>query len=1256
MKAMKSIMGKLLIMALIITQLAASVVGKAAPMNTETTEIVNLMTNDMINPLGIDAVPRFSWQMRSSEIGQCQSAYRISVASDKKFKSIVWDSGMIESGLSVGIEYEGPKLDSSTRYYWHITVWDKDGNQVESEAAWFETGLLGSTEEAWSGSSWITAPANTKEQPEIPDVVHYTAEGEFTVTNQAAGFVFNYIDDADLMMWQINSNNTSSSGGGEANKVFIRPHKRSGGKFTAFDDNHKIDITELVGGVDGISKTPAHILVDVTKTEIKTYVNGNLVDTILFSEIGAPSAYCGKIGVRSNGKESGTVRNMKLIDYADSPEGKLICNYDFSAENPFGKGNVVDGAFVIANVDICVSGNLKTDVPVFRKGFDLQKPIKSARIYVTGQGVFDLWINGQRIGERKDDGTVVYDELKPGFTHTKTRVNSLAYDITDVLESGGNSISAIVTPGWWSGGIIGKTQTLAFRAKMLITFEDGESETIGTDGTWKYSYASNVILADIYAGETVDGNISTLWKEKDFDDSEWKLVNLSNSSLQITALTGSRVRVREDLERQPQSINVYDGVTGGSSTQYGKINITGTYDDDDVFTIKPGEKAVVDFGQNFAGWPEIQAEGEKNTVITIRHGEMLNDNNGIISRGNDGPEGSVYTANLRTARAVGQYIMNGIGVETYHSAYSFYGFRYAEISATAEIKVHKVRGLVVTSVGTDTGTLKTSDPAVNQLISNIRWGMYSNYLSVPTDCPQRDERLGWTADTQVFAVTGAYNAFTKGFFTKWMTDVRDSANEKGGVFTDTAPLAQSTRTGNVGWADAGIIVPYNMYKMYGDKSFITENWDAMTNYMNFLETNGGPEAHWGDWLAPEGNDDEFRKVLCVAYYAWDAQMMADMARVLGKTEDAEKYDALYEKEKEIFIETYVNENGTLKYTKQTACLVALKMDLLPDDNSREKVKQQLLKNISGKGNRLQTGFLGTSIIMQTLSEIGSSDMAYKLLLQHDNPSWLYTVDQGATTCWERWDSYTKNKGFGRVDMNSFNHYAYGAVGEWMYSYMAGIMYDFDNPGFKHIILKPTFGEGIEYVDCSYDSAYGKIKSSWTRSNQMYTYSAEIPANTTATVYLPLNDGFTLLADGKQPSELNLEADGIEYIETIVENDIDYAVFNMAGNSSHLFTNDYSVGETYKIADVHNMNGGKIAVEIQYCGSESIPEAAVLIAAKYADNDSLISMETHPVQGSETVMLNDIYDSDDTIRLFIWNNIEEMNPLAESRTHNYKKPN
>ena len=775
----------------------------------------------------------------------------------------------------------------------------------------------------------------------------------------------------------------------------------------------------------------------------------------------------------------------------------------------------------------------------FRKAFTPEKAVKSARLYATGLGVFETWINGEPVGS---------DVLKPGFTMMTKRVNAFAYDVTGLLAEGENVVSSVVTSGWWTGkaapGNPGKQN--AIRAKLVLFYEDGTSETIGTGTDWKAADASPIRMAGIWEGETYDANFDLAWMRPGFDDAAWKaaVVNAEFGG-EITPMVGSRIRVREDLELAAKSVTVYDGATGESLTQHGKINVTGIYGAGEPFTLRPGETAVVDLGQNFSGWSYFEAEGPKGAEITIRHGEMRNDSNGLKSRGNDGPEGSVYVANLRGSAATARYIMNGSGMEAYHSAHTFYGFRYFSITVTQPVTFRAVKGMVVTSVETDTARLTTSDESVNQLISNIFWGMYSNYLSIPTDCPQRDERQGWTADTQVFSATGAYSADVKGFFEKWMTDMRDSQREDG-AFPDCAPTGYGGFAA-LGWGDAGVLVPYNMYKIYGDAKCIEDNWDAMVKFMDIYMAGtkkwGGGHSY-GDWLAYESNDNTIKNCCGVAYYAMDALFMSGMARATGREADAARYMQVYETEKAFFQKKFVKHDGSLTRPEQTACLMALWADLLPDEASKQKVTQALLGNIARNGNKLQTGFLGTAVLLPVLTQIGAVDTAYELLLQRENPSWLYSVDQGATTIWERWNSFTRADGFGDVGMNSFNHYAYGAVAEWMYGYMAGILYDFDAPGFQHIILKPYPSPAIQTVNGAFDSPYGTIISNWAYADDKFAWDVTVPANATATICAPVGEGAPLTVNGLAPEALTLEADGIEFVGY----EGDRAVFSAAAGS------------------------------------------------------------------------------------------------------------
>ena len=956
------------------------------------TVIAGLKTNLITNPVGIEGQPTFSWQMRSVVRGEYQTAYQITLAKDSNFYNIVWDSGKVESGVSVGIKC-GAVLASSTEYFWHVKVWDKDGTLSISDTATFETGLLESS--PWNGSEWIQVGTEPTPQRLIPK------EGVYDVDNQAE--TIDYIYDA----------------------------------------------SEAVKFITGFLPHNAAAVIN-------------------------------------------TVYNWLL--------GREMKNFGSST---------------------------------FRKEFKTTPGVESAKLYVTSLGIFDAYINGKRVGSIKPDGSVRYDELKPGYTYAGKRALYYTYDVTSWLaENGDNTISAIVSNGWWRDAIVSNVgKKSALRVKLVITYNGGTTKTVSTDTTWKTKTCGPVLAATIYEGEVYDANADTGWKNSGYNDKTWvnAAVNSEFTGEITSAAIGAKVHVRDDLTLKPVSVKVYDGYLPSSLKGYGNVYVIAKYTGDESFTLKKGETAVVDFGQNFAGWTQITATGVKNTVIRMRQAEMLNEKDGLASRGNDGPGGSIYVKNLRGASGKAMYVMNGSTTETYHPSFTYFGFRYTQITATEDITVHTLRGLVLTSVEKETGEITTSDKDLNQLISNAFWGQYSNYVSVPTDCPQRDERLGWCADTQVFSTTACYNAESYAFLRKWMQDMRDSQRDDG-AFSVIAPYGKYMGYGQLGWSDAGIIVPYNAYKMYGDSTIIEENYAAMQKFMDVYMAStgkvGGGNAY-GDWLSYEANDDDLKQLIGIAYFAWDAQMMAEMATVLGKTADAERYRAVYNDEKAFFIQTYVNPDGTMKRKEQTACLMALKMDLLPDEHSKDMAIKSLVDNIEGNGNKLQTGFLGTAILLQVLVDAGRADVAYKVLMQHGNPSWLYNVDMGATTFWERWNSYTVESGFGDAGMNSFNHYAYGSVAEWLYTYMAGIRFDFSQAGFKHIILKPTPNKVLDFANCSYDSSYGTITSNWKYEAGSPVYYFSIPANTTATVYIPemYTDSFRVSINGVLATSLDLQKDG-----------------------------------------------------------------------------------------------------------------------------------
>ena len=558
-------------------------------------------------------------------------------------------------------------------------------------------------------------------------------------------------------------------------------------------------------------------------------------------------------------------------------------------------------------------------------------------------------------------------------------------------------------------------------------------------------------------------------------------------------------------------------------------------------TVRPGETLVVDFGQNCAAVPDFVFKAKEGTVLTCTVSELLNDGNGAKSRGMDGPEGSPHRLNLRIPD-LGMYLTYTFAgtekPETYRPSHTFFGYRLVSITATDEVEIQSIRSIPVTSIAQDMeiGHITTGNPLVNQLISNTLWGQRSNYLSVPTDCPQRNERLGWTADTQVFSETGTFFANTSNFFHKWMRDMRDTQHHTG-TFPGVAPLAQygaePTSMGRLGWSDAGVIVPWVVWKQFGDNEIVAENWEAMEKMMDYVDAIKYDHAamagengnfQWADWLSYEplescsgtirmvdekGNHVNrpetyvYWNYLCASYWAIDAGMMRDMAQATGR--DAAKYADMEQRAKQHLRETFLNPDGTFKTdilnTMQTPALFALKNGLV-EGKAKENMIARLRQNFKDHGDCLQTGFLGTSILMPTLTENGMSDVAYTLLYQRKNPSWLYSIDNGATTIWERWNSYMKDKGMGPRGMNSFNHYAYGCVCEWIWETAAGIQADVAQPGFRHIIMKPVPDRGLEYLKAEYKSAAGPIKSEWKYEGKEWIWKFTIPEGATATVTLP----------------------------------------------------------------------------------------------------------------------------------------------------------
>ena len=1105
----------------------------------DTAQIYDVCVNNMHEPMGVEADPAFSWKMRSDVIGAAQSAYSITVTSE--FGDVVWDTGWVESGDSTDIPYGGSDLVSSTRYTVQVTVKDQTGSELAPVSTIFETGLLEA--DAFADASFISHQTGY-----ISDTTVYTIDFDFIIDKAGQGLCFGMKDSGTFVMWQVNANNNASTD----KTVILRPHFKSNGGWTAYPGGpgnlQAVDLTAAIGyNTDEILGKTVHERIEVNGTSIKTYFGKDADSlTLAYDYTHSSEIPLYNLGFRH---DNSMATNIPETSYYDNivvrgADGNVLYSNDFSNTASLQGTNcyrMEDGKLYVyasgEQVGMLLTGQVANanSLPAFRKSIQVKNGLKSAKLYTSGLGVYESYINGQRVGTKKGN-KIIYDELKPGFTDASERISYSSYDVTWMLTEGENVLSSIVTSGWWSGGgILHQGNEMGYLAKLILTYEDGK-EVIVTDTSWKTAKTAPVLATTgIYEGEDYDATVDTAWMLPGYNDGAWSKVKINTEFTgEISAWHGPSVRVREDLELAPKTMQIYDGITGASDGYYGKIHVIATYQDGQDIVLNPGQTLLVNFGQNFAGREAFTITSEAGTTIHIDHAEWLNDNNGQISRGNDGPEGSLYTANYRGARAETNYITAG-GRESWHPMFTFYGFQYMAITADKTVTIHDIRGEVLTSVQSDTGSLTTSDADINRLISNARWGMYSNYLSIPTDCPQRDERMGWTADTQVFSQTGMFLGNNKAFLEKAAEDMRDSQYTDPnspiyGAYPDVAPDRGWDGDGGLGWADAGIIVPYNLYMMYGDVSVIEENWDAMCLYMDeyLAKQPYGGNNKYSDHLCYETQTTTTQNMLSLSFHCWDALMMVQMANAIGNTGAAAKYQAVFDEHKAQYQDEFVNADGTLVADTQSTSLYALYVGLLPNEESVNKVVDMLIANIQRSGNKLQTGFLGTAILLPTLTKIGRVDVAYTLLLQRGDPSWLYSVDQGATTFWERWNTYTVAGGFGSAGMNSFNHYAYGAVIGWIYNQAAGIGYDAQNPGFKHIILAPNPDPLVKTVEATYDSAYGPIVSNMCYEGNSWIYEAQIPANTTATIRVPVEDIETLTVNGKSPADVTIATDGLSY--------------------------------------------------------------------------------------------------------------------------------
>ena len=1010
------------------------------------------------NPLGLDTPqPRLAWQSASSRRGEIQTAYQIVAGENEKEirsgKGDLWDSGKVVSDRSAQVAYGGKPLHSREHVWWRVRVWDRDGipSAWSAPASW-EMGLLAPQD--WQ-ARWIGCEKSQE-----------TAAAEDTHDIQWIWFP------------EGDPRREAPKGSRYFRAVFDVP----AGKSVKRADLIALADNDYDASLNGKPVGTGSGWASLTPTEVtKSLVPGrNLLSIRAYNESG-PAGLAARLKITY---ADGTVQRVVSgpawkTAMAPAPGWQTAAFADAAWKPAMKLANLGEAPWGVPGA----AAAEPAPVPFFRKTFQAAKPIRSARLYVTALGLYDLFVNGQHVGS---------DLFRPGWTDFSRRVPYQVVDLTQHLKPGANALGLTLGDGWFSGYVgfghqhnhYGSRNALL--AQLEVEYADGTRQTIATDGSWRTSADGPLRSSDMLMGEEYDATREMPgWNTPAFDDAKW----------------GTAAVIETPEIKTPPNVvrTVASACPGGVHlvAQAGpSVHRVLTLQPKSI-TQKPAGVYVFDLGQNMVGWVRLKVSGRAGSRVTLRFAEMLN------------PDGSVYTTNLRSARATDQYILRGSGVETYEPSFTFHGFRYVEVTGLpGKPGKDTLTGVVLSSVDINPDAFVCSNPLVNQLQHNIQWGQRSNYYEVPTDCPQRDERLGWMGDAQIFVRTGCFNADIASFMNKWADDVED-AQSADGAFSDVSPRLVDPSDGAPAWGDAGIICPWTIYACYGDTRILERHYASMTRWVAYIQ-DANPDLLWrkrannnfGDWLSI--NADTPKDVLATAYFAYDASLMTRIAHALGKADDEQKYAALFNGIKAAFNQAFVGPDARIKGNTQCGYVVALRFSLLPDA-LRPLAAQHLADDIRMRGNHLSTGFVGVGYLTPTLTATGHLDTAYALLLQDTFPSWGYSIRQGATTIWERWDGWTTDKGFQDPGMNSFNHYSLGSVGEWLYTSVGGIDLDPDRPGYKHIVMHPQPGGDLTFARATLDSLYGRIVSDWAIDLGTFRYHIEVPVNTTATVYVPTRD-------------------------------------------------------------------------------------------------------------------------------------------------------
>lgn len=1146
----------------------------------------NLTVEYTTTPLGIDVKqPRFAWQMQAPKgvRGMSQTAYKIEVKNSSGDE--VWNSGKVSCSTALAIKYEGEKLQPKTRYNWTVSVWDNNGEE-HSASSWFETGLMNPDISAWEGAQWIGGGDDdlvfcadyqlifrmkyglTIGEGSSKAALVYGANDMRLMDKYKNIYQLENKENESYIKLELDVSDVNGSANGLAKFNVYRagyapddnpdvPFKtfnikstviNSGNKYAKHNIEFKSTFGQITVSIDGNDEFFVKEEADEPQDGRAAFRRRNRGASVNLNPVGSGGNYIpfGMVCDMGFAMDAGQKASFSDVEvFNDRMPNNTLFKEDLSGSynGIFAGGvEVTNNAYVVdggENGAFILADPSRNSTPMLRTEFIAAKKVEAARLYVTARGIYEVFINGEKVSG---------DYYNPGQTQYNKSHFYQTYDVTEMIQSGENAMGAMLAEGWWSGLLsfgsiwnhFGDRQSLL--AKLEISYADGTKELITSNNTdWKYYSEGPIKYSSLDLGEIYDATKEATingWASVGFDDSNWQQAN--EVTLEGTSFSGEE----REFTGAVTYFNYDDfnliGQIGNNAGEYKKLVAKS------VEEVRPGVY-VYDMGQNFVGVPKITlANGTAGDTMVLRVAEILYPD--LPESGDN--VGMIMTENYRAALCQDIYIMKD-GAQVFQPKFTSRGYQLIEITGIDEpLPLEAVEGVAISSILDLTAEYNTSNSKVNQLWSNLCWSNVDNFLTIPTDCPQRNERMGWSGDISVFSRTATYVSNSNQFLRRHMFAMRDVQKESG-KFTDVAPIGGGF--GGVLWGSAGITVPWEAYQQYNDVAMLEEHYDAMVAYIDYLETTLDPETgitsdgQLGDWLGPQ-NNALGTPYLTTAYHVFDLYIMKNVAEVLGKEEDASRFEEMYQERKAFFNKTFINEEGkTLGLVgggrgfgpvgpakpefkladTQTSYAVGLALGAF-DDKVISEMAENLATTIERRNTdddgvlrpqySLMTGFIGTAWVSKALSDNGYNEQAYKLLQNNQYPSWLYSIDQGATSIWERLNGYTVENGFGgNNSMNSFNHYSFGAVGQWMMAYSLGIQRD--EPGFQKFILQPTpdpTGE-MAWAEGYYDSMYGKIYSKWEVKDGQLTYTCSVPANTSATLYLPAASASNIIdSDGCEP--------------------------------------------------------------------------------------------------------------------------------------------